>query len=175
MTKARYSKSMATEPTGGEMQTAEQLVEQAKMKVMEAEASFERCDTDGFLSQWANRLGADFDMMQADILKKGGAVFPALFDLEGNLVKAKLIETKFGRSWAIVGDNGKFTGQFVSAFPKKRETMVKKGFVEGRVLQKAYAEYAGTSGNVFIVARPSKPVYEEPLEIITIDRWAEDV
>ena len=166
---------MATEPTGGlmETQTVEQLREQAKMKNASAEESFDRCDTDGFLSQWASRLGADFDMMKADILERGGAVFPALFDLEGNIVKAKLIDTKYGKSWAIVGDNEKFTGQFVSAFPKKRETMVKKGFLEGRVLQKAYADYAGTSVNVFIVARPSKPVYEEPLEIITTDRWAE--
>jgi len=153
--------------------TAEELREQAKAKVARAEESFERCDTDGFLSQWASRLGADFDLKKAEILEKGGAIFPALFDLEGNLVKAKLINGKYGTCWAFVGEDGKFSGQFISAFPKNRQTMAKKGFLEGRVLQKAYAEYAGTSSNVHIVNRPSKPVYENPLEIITTDRWAE--
>lgn len=153
---------------------AEELREQAKAKDARAEESFQSCDTDGFLSQWASRLGADFDREQANIVERGGAIFPALFDLEGNLVKAKLINGKYGKCWAFVGQDDKFTGQFISAFPKNRETIAKKGFLEGRVLQTAYAEYAGTSSNVFIVSRPSKPVYEEPVEIISTDRWAQE-
>ena len=149
-----------------------ELREQARAKELRAEESFQSCDTDGFLSQWASRLGADFDREKAKILEKGGAVFPALFDLEGNLVKAKLINGKYGKCWAFVGEDGNFTGKFISAYPKNRETMAKKGFLEGKVLQTAYAEYVGTSSNVFITSLPSKPVYDEPLEIISTDRWA---
>ena len=44
--------------------------------------------------------------------------------------RAKLIHTRYGQSWSFLDDNSEFTGQFVSAFPKRESTMRKKGFVE---------------------------------------------
>lgn len=53
----------------------------------EAYASFERCDTDGFMSQWASGVTATVREAEAVLIENGGLVeVEALFDLEGNLV-----------------------------------------------------------------------------------------
>lgn len=57
--------------------------------------------------------------------------FPALFNLEGQRVRAKLISGQWGLCWAMVGPDGQFTGKFVGAFPARASTMRRKGFVEG--------------------------------------------
>lgn len=73
--------------------TPEQLTKAAALRVSadrsnrSAEESFQRSDTDGFLSQWASNIGADKDRRNADILENGGcAQFPVLCDAEGNVV-----------------------------------------------------------------------------------------
>ncbi len=140
-----------------------------------AEESFQRCDTDGFLSQWASGIEANRLDLQAQVVRNGGLwEFPALFDLEGKRVPAKLIEVRdrfkgYGtRSvWAIVDPaTNKFTGQFVSrpsvelydVYNKDMGCMVqavrvtkraaanlaKKGFKEGHEMAPAKAEIIGT-------------------------------
>jgi len=130
--------------------------EKAKQADQEAFDSFERCDTDGFLSQWASRITADKHRLAAQIAERGGTwQFPALFDLEGRPVNAKLIDGRYGRCWALMeGEtNGPFTGEFVTAFPKRPSTMTKKGFFEGEVVREAYADIRGSgtglSGNAW--------------------------
>lgn len=116
-----------------------------------AEESFQRCDTDGFLSQWALGLGAQRDRLQADILEDGGvAEFPALFDLQGNRVRAKLITVpdKFNygrpkRVWAFCDLQDKLTGKFINPFPKRASTMEKKGYREGTETAPAKADIVG--------------------------------
>ena len=44
----------------------------------------------------------------------------APFDLQGNRVNAKLIEGRYGVCWALMDDKEEFTGEFVSAFPKRK-------------------------------------------------------
>jgi len=112
-----------------------------------AAESFERCDTDGFLSQWADGLNARKYRLQADIDANGGMWdFPALFDLSGKEVPAKLIRGKYGLVWSLTDADGKFTGQFVAAFPKREATMTAKGYREGSVSRPAIAIISAPKG-----------------------------
>jgi hypothetical protein len=73
--------------------------------------------------------------------------FPALFDKDGNLVPAKIVKTKFGRSWGILSDPSKPTSkiaEFISisqhSDPKKREKFyADKGYTVGKVAAPAVA------------------------------------
>ena len=49
-------------------------------------------------------------------------------------IPAKLVTTRFGVAWALLDATGGFTGQFVSAFPKRVATMANKGYVEAEGL-----------------------------------------
>lgn len=79
------------------------------------EESFQRCDTEGFISQWADGLTSSLYQQRAEIARNGGmAEFPALYDLGGNRVPAKVIDTRFGSCWALIDpDTGRFTGSFL--------------------------------------------------------------
>lgn len=129
--------------------------------------SFERCDTDGFLSQWASGITAEQKRKQAAIEDNGGVWnHPALFDLDGKRVRAKLIPGKFGTCWAFCDANDQFTGQFITAFPKREATMVKKGYREGEesVRSKAVLKGRGTglSGSCWVaIARLDKGYPED--------------
>jgi hypothetical protein len=57
----------------------------------ERHESFERSDTDGFPSQWASGLTAQWHRLATEIADLGGRhEFPALFDGEGHLAPPKL-------------------------------------------------------------------------------------
>jgi hypothetical protein len=113
-------------------ETARELRASAAAHDQASRDSFERCDTDGFLTQWAHDIGAQRDRLAADIADNGGVwTMPALFNLDGDWVPSKLIDGRYGTCWALVGDDGTFTGEFVSAFPVKASTMARKGFIEG--------------------------------------------
>ena len=132
----------------------------------EAAASWERCDTDGFVSQWASGITAQLHSAQARLTDNGGrAEFAALFDLEGNLVPAKLV---LGRSfngmapkesWLLLATdkpNGPAkkdpaTGKtvfhsrsYAATESRQRAHHAKKGFYEGTVLAPARAETFGS-------------------------------
>ena len=144
-------------------QTPEALRQEARRQDSLAEESFQRCDTDGFLTQWAHGLTAEKCRLQAQIEENGGVwEFPALFDLEGNRVRAKLISTydrfRYGYRdvWAFCDEIGRFTGQFLNAFPKRESTMAKKGYREGREDAPAKADIRGNgyglSGTAWVAA-----------------------
>ncbi|MEU3686957.1 hypothetical protein [Streptomyces narbonensis] len=133
---------------------AQALREKAAEEDRKAYESFERCDTDGALSQWAWGVTAQKDRLEADILEAGGkAEFGALFDLDGNLVPAKEIETQFGWSWMLLDERGKCAGWFNASKARNEDTArknnAKKGFYVGRVRVPAYAKLAG--GNICTV------------------------
>lgn len=66
--------------------------------------SFERCDTDGFVSQWAHGICGDRDRVKAQIARNNGfAVFDGLYE-NGRRVKARIIQTRFGSSWLLHED-----------------------------------------------------------------------
>lgn len=161
--------------TNTDTTTAPALRAQAVALDAEAAASFERCDTDGFLSQWGNGLMAQQRRMEADLLEAGGTYeFPALFDLDGNWVPAKLIDGQYGTSWMILDTNGRRTGQYVAAFPVRRSTIVRKGFLEGYVTRPAKIDMRG---NNLCTVRPVHVATDRPqdgpLSIVSTDRWAD--
>ena len=135
---------------------AQECERQAAEYAARREKSFDRCDTDGFLSQWADGIHANKMRLQAEIERNGGkASFPALFDLEGNRVPAKLITVAdrfrgYGTRnvWAIVDpETGKFTGKFVNPSTGGKRSIANleaKGYREGREMAPAKADIIGT-------------------------------
>lgn len=117
--------------------------------------SFERCDTDGALSQWAADSSARRYDAEADLVDGGGRwTFLALFDLDGNLVPAKIIATQYGSCFAVLSDAdvfSDFTGEFVS-IAKRQATYVKKGYRLGVVEMAAKVEtfhaFVGSAGQI---------------------------
>jgi hypothetical protein len=66
--------------------------------------SWERSDTDGFLSQWASDHTARLYDTRAEILENDGlAEFVGLYDGDRR-VKARLISTKYGVCWLVHED-----------------------------------------------------------------------
>ena len=64
--------------------------------------SFDRCDTDGFLSQWASSSMSHQYKLEAQLVANGYMTeFSTLADMDGNLVPCKQVETRYGISWAI--------------------------------------------------------------------------
>lgn len=104
--------------------------------------SFERSGNDGFLSQAAHGALAAAAHMEAELEKNGGRhLAPALFDLDGNMVHAKYVDSKFGRpSWGI-WNNPECKGRpiaFVTESSAMSETarakaIAKKGYTVGTV------------------------------------------
>jgi len=80
---------------------AEQLRKEVAEHYQKAEESFDRCDTDGFLSQWAHGITAQKKQLQAEIEEAGGkAEFAALFEGERR-VDARLIHGRYGLVWIL--------------------------------------------------------------------------
>ena len=80
--------------------------------------------------------------LQAQLDAAGGvSEFPALFDLEGKLIPAKLIDTQYGQAWAILSSEdhtSPFSGNFFSQSQAKNEgtrvkNNAKKGYYIGTV------------------------------------------
>lgn len=81
--------------------TPAEYTAEARTHYAAAEASFERCDTDGFLSQWAHGLSAQLAQLNAELAADGWvANFPALFDGDRRM-DAKLIPGQFGSVWLL--------------------------------------------------------------------------
>lgn len=127
----------------------DELRERAARAEAEAAASFERSDTDGFLSQWASGITADLYRRQAEIAEAGGVhPFPALYDLEGRRVRARVIDTRFGKRWAILDDAGHYAAflpcHFGRPTPRAAAHQERRGFREGVELAPARALVMGS-------------------------------
>lgn len=123
--------------------TARQWRDEAAARRRASHESFERSDTDGALTQWAADVTANRYDAYAQLAADGGiSDFPALMDTDGNLVPAKLVNTKFGQSWMLLDANGDATGEWVNpsraaTAEKRNAAMAKKGYAVGRVRAKA--------------------------------------
>jgi hypothetical protein len=143
----------------------------------EAYESFERCDTDGALSQWSSGLTAQKLRMEAALLEQGGqSDFPALFTVAGDWQPAVVIEGKWGPRWMLLDTDGDRTGEYLPFYPARRDTLAKRGFVEGRAVWPAKIIYSSGRGGL-VTTRPitvkAVPHHVPPLEILTRDRWAD--
>lgn len=129
-------------------QRADDLRAQARGNEREKYRSQEESDTDGFVSQWAHGITAQELLLKADLVESGGSYErDLLFDLDGNLVLAKEIETRYGWSWMILDpDNptGPALGWFNESKAKdperKRATDARKGYYVGRGMVKGYVK-----------------------------------
>lgn len=80
---------------------AQQHREKAAAHFAKEQESFDRCDTDGFVSQFCDNLNGRLHNVRASIAENGGrANFVGLYEGDRR-VKARLIETKFGYSWLL--------------------------------------------------------------------------
>lgn len=164
--------------------TAQTLRDQAAAHRAAASESFERSDTDGFLSQWASDITGRKLSMEADIVEKGGKwTFPALFDADGNLVPAKFVKTQFGYAWGILSDendlHSRFSGWFspskASTPAKRTAANLKKGFRVGIVLAPARAEIGGSgrglagAASCYVYAKRTDGGFSRDVEVVQID------
>jgi hypothetical protein len=127
--------------------TPTEYLDKARQHEQDARDSFDRCDTDGFVSQWASGVCAAEARLNAWLAENGGKDdFAALFDLDGNLVAAKLLNTRYGLSWGILEDDDPSSRvvRWIGAFPKRASTMRNKGFYEGTVRCPAHVTLAGS-------------------------------
>lgn len=131
--------------------TAAEYLSKANQHEQDAIDSFDRCDTDGFVSQWASGVMAAEARLNAHLANQDGkSEFPALFDLAGNLIAAKLVTTRYGECWGILStdDPSSRITKFVGAFPKRVTTMTRKGYYEGTVRCPAHAALAGSGTGI---------------------------
>lgn len=130
---------------------AAELREMGTRNDREARDSFDRCDTDGALSQWASGITAQKYRLQADIAENGGMwSFPALFDLDGDLIAARQVYGEYGTFWSYLEEDGtrtgRTTGESWAASEKVRiRNNAKKGFYVGSVLAPARVITRGQS------------------------------
>lgn len=139
------------------MKSAEFYRAEASKCRARAHESFERSDTDGFLSQHSSNLMALLYDKQANIAENGGYdCFNGLYEGDRR-VRAKIIETVYGRCWMLdeneidlVRNRG---GMFI---PIGSNSKVQKrlGLSERAELAPAWAKLAsngtGISGNCWI-------------------------
>lgn len=91
--------------------------------------------------------------MELELAENGGmAEFPALFDTEGNRIpNARLVDTRYGRSWVIDNGEGKeptwFSPSSAKDGERRKNTDAKKGYYVGRVksLARIQREYPANS------------------------------
>lgn len=121
--------------------TAEQYRAAAAAHRESRAESFERCDTDGFLSQWADQQ-LEHSMLDLAQLAENGWLRPtvALFDTQGFLVPAVYREGTYGWYWGIL-DPAQPQGKFLEFFTEseansedtRRRNNAKKGYYVGTV------------------------------------------
>lgn len=117
--------------------SAEKWRAMAKEAVEKEYESFERCDTEGFLSQacWSFQRFACLDA--AKIVENGGYwTFSQVYDLNGNPVNAKPCNTRYGFAYRIEHDNGDV--EWFRPSEAQNETVrirnnAKKGYFIGKV------------------------------------------
>lgn len=106
----------------------------------EAAESFERCDSDGFLSQWASQQMQSRYFSMAAIADEGHICErPAVFDLAGNLVSLDDRTNDWGnRYWTIATNEGRkyFSESNASKLKTARANNEKKGYRLGWVMAK---------------------------------------
>lgn len=164
---------------------ADQLRKEAKESRERAYESFERCDTDGFLSQWASNTVAREKEIEANLLDQGGkAEFQVLMDMDGNIMPAKRINNRYGSAWAFFENpnniHSRLTGVFINeANSPKLKTqaaaLARKGYKLGVVKAPAYVESGGSRINItYFYARSGKDPLAD-IEIISTDFFSEQI
>lgn len=89
MTRSLPRARVASHPTAtvDQIAKADKLDQEGREARQRSIDSFDRCDTDGFLSQWANDMTSSLNSRKAEILRAGGcAQFRVLVNRDGLVV-----------------------------------------------------------------------------------------
>jgi hypothetical protein len=124
-----------------------------------AAESFERCDTDGFVSQWSDGLNAQKLRTEADIADAGGLWTFArtrLVRLDGTETDAREVKTRYGYRWRLDS-----TDEWLPVHPARESTLARRGYREVEEVEVAEAKVTfdghgrGLSGTAWVrVYRP---------------------
>lgn len=161
--------------------TADEWRGMARASRQRAADSWERCDTDGFMSQWASGLTArEYDTC-AELAERGGwHEFQALFDVNGNLMDAEIRDGQYGMYWLVkglpAGVKPFFTESKARSGKRRYANDSAKGFRLGTVRRKGYVKLAGAlATSVSVVIVPDR--YSDEVEIVdngTGRTWYQD-
>lgn len=161
--------------------TAEQWRAMATQGHRSAADSWERSDTDGFMSQWASGLSARKYEACAELAERDGwETFCALFDVNGNLVDAEIREGQYGSYWLIKGLPKGVKPFFTESNARKGARRFAadsaKGYRLGTVRRKGYVKLSGASlTSVSVVIVPDR--FSSEVEIVdngTGGTWYQD-
>jgi hypothetical protein len=154
---------------------AADLREHAVACCQRADESFDRCDTDGFLSQWASQSQArHYHACAALADAQGWSSFRALFTLTGELVSQRIIDGKYGVAWLTTDDHVNAGGpRFVNpsrarSAQKRYDALRRKGYTVGTVQRRAGVfKREGGPWQLYDAVEPLRDAPE--LEIVTSD------
>ena len=126
------------------MKTAEEYRNEAKFWQDKEQASWERSDTDGFVSQWCHSLARDEALLNAKIAENNGLHrFLGLY--HGNRrVSAKIITTRFGVCWFLKPNEVNYFGRKFIPTGSKSRIQKKLGLREALEWDKAKAITTGS-------------------------------
>lgn len=169
-------------PSGMPGGTPEELRDRATAHGVKAAESFDRCDTDGFVSQWADGIMGDVDRLAAKIMQDNGYHrFPALYDSTGALVNAWEVENRYGWSWKITNPDGSvswFNESRAQNWRNRLAANARKGFFVGSVMLPARATTGGGgkglsgAANVRAIA---VPLYNDYRDYVILDNGSPSV
>jgi hypothetical protein len=147
----------------------------AEARRQSSRESFERCDTDGFLSQWASDLTASLYDLQAHVAESNGLwMFAGLYDgdrrIAAKIIRVKCFNApwKTERKWILRDDEvAKYGRRFI---PVGGNSRVRKqlGIEERDEMAPAQAEIVGSGTGLSGAASCSATV------VRTGDEWGLD-
>lgn len=139
------------------MKTAQHYREEANRNHQRAQESWERSDTDGFLTQWSCGLSAQLSNTKADIVENGGkAEFVGLYE-GSRRVRARIVESQFGPCWLLhESETGLISRRNKRFVPCGENSTIQRklGLKERMELAPAWAKFEGRgnglSGTVWV-------------------------
>jgi hypothetical protein len=174
-----YVPATATSPATYDGKTAEQWRAEAKRDRERAQESWERSDTDGFLSQWALGVTANECLTKADLIDAGGMTdVDAVFTLDGEFASADLRDGQYGAYYLIDREIAAklgmakpfFTPSNARKAATRRANNAKKGFTFGTIRVRGQVEYVGNRISVRAVITPDPEALRNgDFEIVSTD------
>ena len=151
--------------------------EAAAMRQRSAD-SFERCDSDGFVSQWADNVLASEAMAKAALAEKGGVIdAPALFLADGTLASTHYrTDGQYGPYWVLNNRAAEAYGKrfFSPSRAQKAATRRKnnaaKGFTVGTIRVAGHVTLAG-GGTGLAGAMSVRPITRPDIDALKAGRF----
>ena len=111
--------------------TADEWRAMARNRRQKVTDSWDQSDTDGFMSQWAGGVMSVLYNFLADIALTGGkGRLRMLADLDGNLLDAKEVKTRYGYAWVVNKPDGSVEW-FNESEAKSAKTRIKNNAAKG--------------------------------------------